>query len=380
MVLKKFCPILFLLTLTTNINAEGLKYQTFSTPIAPDENTLLRTAIGVSDYSLSRLKNVNPPEKDCSEKQVQITPPKEMNEAFCFCELTDEEIKKFPFIGEFKAIDYDLVSGNDNLLHGIMRRSDAWLPYDGDDKGRTFSIGNDFTILGSEGELKLGLHTTGFGKLTTVNGQKWSPDSKRYLEFIERDTLSIRADKYLHQKENSKYRLFGEFKLDHFNDEANGARYFQEKWHYAFRDLGMVQYKYLNHMKPMTEATASIGIGRDIDFDLSRFKCQFRSEVQVGLSTYDPNPIVAKGRVSAKVTHGDIPWIAVSLWAQEAKDLLGRESGKGLIVSFPIKGKNVTITPYFGVEKHKSTLDRSFASDPKKSSEAYHVLGISVRY
>lgn len=363
-----------------SLQAEGLNSHNFSAPVSPDDEILLRTAINVSDYSMNKLNAVDDSKKDCTEKDPTVEVEKQTQEAFCFCELTEEEAKRLPFIGEFKGVEYDLVSGNDNLLHGLVRQWDPWLPYDGDDRGRTFSIGNDFTIFGDEGELKIGLHSTGFGRLTKVDGKNWSSDGKRYLEFLERDTLSLRADKYFYQKEDSKFRLIGELKLDHFNDEGNGARYFQEKWHEALEDMGTIQYKYRDHMKPMTEATVSIGVGRDFDFDLSRFKCQFRSEVQVGLSTYDPNPIVAKGRLSTKITHRDVPWMAVSLWAQEAKDLMGRESEKGLVVSFPIKGKNVTVTPYFGVEKHKSSLDRSYASDQKKASEIYHVLGISVRY
>lgn len=377
LILKKSLPlILFLFSL----NAEELKVNTFSLPVAPSEEILLRNALNLSEYSISQIADSSLSQKDCTEKDpvAAKTPAKE--EAFCFCELTDEEIKRLPFIGEFKAIEYDLVTGNDNFLHGIARHWDKWLEYDGDDRGRTFGIGNDFSILGSEGELKIGLHSTGFGRLSQVDGKYWSPDNKRYLEFLERDTFSLRADKFLFQKENSKIRLIGELKLDHFNDEGDGARLFQEKWHQASEKFGIIQYKYKDHLKPMTETTISVGIGRDFDLDVARFKCQFRSEVQLGLSTYNQSPLVAKGRLSSKITHQDIPWMAVSLWAQEAKDLMGHESSQGLNVSFPIKGKNVTVTPYFGVEKHKSSLDRSYASDQNKASELYHVLGVTIRY
>lgn len=382
----KNLTLLLPLLLPIGTLAESFNTKGFSAPESPDEEVLMRTAINLSEYSLKKTSTLSSSksdkngDKDCPDKKQEIETPPPQQEAICFCELTEEEKKRLPFIGKIEAVEYDLITGNDNLLHGGLRLWDKWLPYDGDDRGRTFSIGGNYSLIGSEGELKIGLHSTGFGNLATQDGFKYDPEKKRYLNFLERDTFSLRADKYFNQTENSKNRLIGELHLDYFNDEGLGAQSFQKAWHKGFEGLGMIQYSYRDHMKPKAEVSAFIGFGKDYELDISRFKCQFKAEAKVGISTMSGNPFLASGAVSSKFSHRDIPWLAVTLWAQESKDLFGRESSQGAKINFPIKGKSVVVSPFIGVEKHRSHLDKTYASDPKKASELYHVIGISIRY
>lgn len=333
------------------------------------------------------------PKKDCDDEKVVDAPkktaPEEGKELFCICELGGDGLKVkdakklWPIVGEIEYVEGTITTGNDNFLHGAAQKSSLLKPYDGDDRGRTFGGGVDYRIVGSDGELRLTLDSTGFGKFSPQNGYRRTSDGKYYLNFRELNTLGLRLDHNIAKSETSKTYLTSEFKFINQTDTGNLSRATQEWWHNVTNTNGqIIQYKYLREKDDENTVVLMSGIGKEWIHNLGNWKCQSRAEMAVGMSYGTGGKMSAEGKAfaSATVSHSALPWVALSSWLQGSAGAMGTAVSGGLQLSLEKKIKNVIVKPFIGVERHRTDMDKSFGSVSGKPYENYHVLGVTIKY
>lgn len=357
--------------------------------LPPTEKDLMAVSFNFLDESKKIMSKV--PEKDCettnkSEAKVKAPEPKG-EEIFCLCEL-DEKYIKDPSLVEKVLGKYDseltINTGNDNFLHGAFYHMGG-KDYDGDDRGRTFSGGLDYSLVGTEGEFKLSLDSTGFGKFTKVDGYRKTSDGKYYLNFREVNTLDFRLDKNISKTESSKTFLTGEFKFTNETDEGNLSRGVQEWWHaYTKKNVAdnVIQYKYINETPDRNTMSFMAGAGKEWIKNIGNWKCQSRLEGRVGMSVnFDGGMSPEVGaKASTKISHSSVPWLALSTWVSGSHGFMGPTAEGGVMISAEKKFKNVIVRPFIGIERHKTNMDKKFGEVSGKPYENYHVLGVTIKY
>lgn len=359
----------------------------------PREEDLLAVSLNLLEES--KKLTMNAPEKDCEEKKTVDAPkkvePAEGQELFCICELNGQglkakDVKKlWPIVGEIESIEGTLTTGNDNFFHGGAQRIDSLKPYDGDDRGRTFGGGLNYRIIGSEGELKLSLDSTGFGKFTPQNGYRKDPNGRYYLNFSETNTVGLKLDKNIAKNENSKTFLTGEFQFINQTDSGNLSRAAQEWWHDVTNKMTggkIIQYNYIKEREDQNTVLIMGGVGKEWINNLGNWKCQSRAELAVGMS-YGTGAMMsaeAKAFASNTISHRALPWVALSTWLQGSAGVMGPAASGGIQLSMEKKIKNVTIKPFIGVERHFTDKDKTFGQVSGKPYENYHVLGVTIKY
>ncbi len=360
----------------------------------PSEEDLMAVSFNFIEESKKIMTKA--PEKDCEDNKIVDAPKKvestEGRELFCICELGGAEGLKvkngkkiWPIVGEVESVEGTLTTGNDNFLHGAAQRVDWMKPYDGDDRGRTFGGGLEYKVIGSEGELKLTLDSTGFGKFTPQNGYRRDADGKYYLNFSETNTLGLKLDKNIAKNEQSKTFLTGEFQFINQTDSGNLSRAAQEWWHDVTNQMTggkIIQYKYLKERENQNTVVMMGGVGKEWVNNLGNWKCQTRAELAVGMSygTGASMSAEAKAFASNTLSHSALPWVALSTWLQGSAGFRGPAVSGGIQLSMEKKIKNVTIKPFIGIERHFSEKDKSFGQVSGKPYENYHVLGVTIKY
>ena len=332
------------------------------------------------------------PEKDCDTNMsvgtIKEKPAvEEGKEIFCLCELKGEEIKDKSLLNSLIG-DYDseltINTGNDNFMHGVLQRVGG-KEYDGDDRGRTFSGGIDYKLLGTDGELKLSLDSTGFGKFSKVNGYRKTADGKYYLNFRELNTVDIRLDKNFSKSESGKSYLISEFKFTNETDNGNLSRGVQEWWHsYNKKQLGMnvIQYRYLTEEPDRNTMTFMGGAGREWIKDIGNWKCQTRLEAKGGMSIDFKGNMSPEVAVKAenKISHSSVPWLALSTWVQGSAGFMGPSAEAGIMLSAEKKFRKVIVKPFIGIERHRTPMDKKFGEVSGNPYENYHVFGVTIKY
>jgi hypothetical protein len=332
------------------------------------------------------------PARDCNKDELSPPAPELLiapveNEIFCECKLNlKEKEKKYlnGVLGEYESSELTVGTGNDNFLHGALQDS-VLKKYDGDDKGRTFSGNIDYTLTGTEGEFKLSLDTTGFSRLETVNGTKYNSDGKRYLNFLERDTLDLRLDKNISKGDGSKFYLISEVKFTNETDFGSLSRSAQEMWHRKLRDSGVfnaIQYDYIKKESDKKNISTLLGLGKKWVSDVGNWKCQSALEAAGGMSINLKGNMSPEFSASAstKASYSSLPWLALSSWINASSGFQGKALEMGLKLSVEKKIKNVRVIPFIGIEYHKTETDKKYGSVNGKPYEAYHVLGVSIKY
>jgi len=326
------------------------------------------------DMANERIDNLKP-KLPCKDGViVEIKKPEEKE---CDCKFKG-------LIGKIESQEFSFNSGNDNFLHGTLNLyAPSLRQYDGNDLGRTFNTGIDYSLLGSEGRLKLNLDSTGFGKYTTVNGAWRDNVGDHYLVFRELDTLSVKYDKFLKKTDDKK--IFGsvEFKLENETDDGHISRDIQNSWHHAFTyDNGKHPryYNYVQENEDQTTVKILAGGGIDLEKTLAGITCTETLSGKAGLSYNSKLDYVYSARTETKLKATAIPYLVVSLWGEISRDFRGLSKEGGVEISFPMKIKRVTIKPYIGVEKHISPLDKSYGTPSGNPYEIYNTIGMRVNW
>ncbi len=344
--------------------------------ITPTSEDKLTAAVNMGEVSTTMTKALNSSKKDCNDSKERMS-LKPKNEVICFCEL---EAKKHPLIGALLFTEQDIATGNDNLFHGLPRLIPGFIKYDGTDYGRTFGLGTGVKFVGDKGEASVRFDSTGFGKGVNYNGSFYNPERKRNLEFTEQNTLALRLDKFWDIKADGKNRTFVEVDYVEETDKGKLAMPVQNWWHKMNGEKHAVPYNYLNHLqKDGHDVKVQIGVGKDLNLDLSKWKCLVRAEAKAGFSS-KKGGVIASAKVSTVAKHRAISWLAVSLYAESLSGSEGHEKHRGLTLSFPFKANQVEIEPYLGIERHQTALDKKTEKSGANPYEPYHTLGIKIRY
>ena len=309
-------------------------HDTLATPQILDPNSaVIKRSCVENSSTLSDSPNLGTIEVNRSTVLDLSSVPSQSNEAICFCDLSSEEIKELeiPLIGHVRSQEFGLRTGNDNFLHGAIRMTDL-IKYDGNDLGRTFDLGLKYRLTGTKGELTLGLDSTGYGRnaieyesisLTRGligyfhDGMFVRPVLK--MEFMEEDRLSLRYDRFFPDQSSpsqnsssngpllNRTRVFTELALTHQNDHGPLAQNIQAQWHQYFADRGFNVYDYRDFMKSKNSWSAFIGVGRDVSADLGRWRCQLKTEAQVGYDSKKSVGLSASAKAELTASHQKIP-------------------------------------------------------------------------
>ncbi len=358
--------------------------------LPPSDKDLMAVSFNFLEESKKVMSKV--PEEDCDkkrEKEKKVVEKPQGQEIFCLCELKDGQIKD-PSLLESLIGEYDseltINTGNDNFLHGgLQKMGDKARSLDGDDRGRTFNGGLNYSLIGTEGELSLKLDSTGFGKFSKVDGYRKTPDGKYYLNFREVNTLDLRLDKNLKKSETEKSYWIGEFKFTNETDDGNLSRGVQEWWHtFNKKQMGMnvIQYKYLNEEPDKNTVTIMGGLGKEWIKNIGNWKCQTRLEAKAGASVdFSGNmSMELAAKAENKLSHSSVPWLALSTWVQAGTGFMGPSAEGGIMLSAEKKFRKVTIKPFIGIERHRTSMDKKFGEVSGNPYENYHVLGVTIKY
>ena len=356
----------------------------------PTESDLMVVSLNLMDQSKKIMSSNS--KSDCDEnmsKEVVKAEVPEERVVNCICELGDlgkkDEQLFESLIGKYEGSELTLNTGNDNLFHGGLQRIPSFKKYDGDDRGRTFNGGIDYTLFGKEGQLRLNLDSTGFGKFSSVDGYRRTSSGEYYLVFREVNTLKLSADKYLSRDEAQKTFVTGQFRFTNETDMGNLSRSVQQGWHKITRDMmddNIIQYKYLKENEDKNTVTAMGGMGKEWYQNLGNWKCDTGVQVQVGMSIDDTKKTSAEllARAQNRLSHKAFPWMALSTWVQGTSGFQGPSVEGGIMLSVEKKIKGVIIKPFIGIERHRTPMDKKFGSVNGNSYENYHVLGVTIKY
>ncbi len=383
---------LFLLYLLIHVSSLKAEEPTYVEPTLED---IMNVNLLTLDYSLLQVETNK---KDCQE-QLQIK-PEVKNKIFCFCdvdkkdpvpdigpgiELKSKWKKVYPFLGELQSIEYKFSNGNDNFLNGVLQYSPSLRKFDGDDKGRTFGIENQLKLFGKEGDISLSANSYGLGKLTDKNGSKTSFNNKRYLNYLEVNTLSLKFDSVFSKSESPSLKTtdysIATFMYEQSTENGKYSKELQRWWHHQFKNF--IQYDYVTESEDVNTIKVMGGIGREIIANLGNWKCTSRAELQIGMSQSSSaskqkssfnSEVSAYG--SMNLTHSKVPWMALNVWLQSSKGYEGVSKDGGIEISFPIKQVNYTLKPFLGIQRHSNDRDKKYG----KTNENYHVLGVMIQY
>lgn len=358
--------------------------QTFFPPTEEDLKNINIAFLNELNSFSSSSKN-----RECSNdgnEKTESAPPEEA-EFFCICNLQGlkehEQSLLNSLIGEKISQELVLTTGNDNFLHGALQ-NDSLKKYDGNDRGRTFSGGIDYTLSGKDGEFKIKLDSTGFSTLSNLNGNTRSSDGKRYLNFREVNTLDIRLDKNILKDDRTKTFFISELKFTNETDSGNFSRNAQKVWHGQSQKLGLnvIQYNYLKENPDRNTTTLLAGIGKEWIHNLGNWKCQSHLEAQGGMSVNFQGKIDPEiaSRAEHKLINSSLPWLALTSWLQASSGFSGTSKEAGLLLSAEKKIKKVTISPFLGVERHETSRDKKYGGPEGNPYEVYHVLGVKIKY
>lgn len=390
----------------------NLSFAQESTPFhSPSARDLVEVSVGILDHVEETLKT--PLAKNCDgiKEAAKKEVPKE--EAFCVCQLKNtgprKKIKDTNiFVGEVDSTQWKVVTGNDNFLHGVLQLNPALKKYDGDDRGRTFSIGANYKIVGSDGEFSVNALSTGFGKfdpqtvvynIPSLGGGSSQqsvqfnrdPDGLYYLNFREVNSVDTRLD-FNFDKKNSdtlqtKSYFISDLKFEQATDNGYMAHDIQKFWHKTAKELSSktIQYHYLKENGDINTLTLKGGVGKEWIKDVGNWKCATRAEVMASVNfanadsanTTTPE-ISANG--SVQLTNTQVPWLALSMWLSGSESSEDSKREGGVEISFPIKRKNYVIKPFIGIERHKTKLDTEYGQENGKPYENFHILGVVVKY
>lgn len=376
--------LIILILMTFQLNAE----ETIPTELTTKDIMQVNLVVmEVAETKLNELNTLKPCPQNPSQTNVTV-PSKKIGEQAnveCNCKLDQENGSLFfSLVGNNVTHEMGFIDGNDNFLNGLLAYGpEKYKKYNGDDLGRTFQIGSSYQIKGDSGELKLTLDSTGFGKYVKQKGSWYDKDYHHYLVFRELDTVDLTFKKDESRSDNAKNYSIYEIKYEGQTDSGNVAREIQDKWHHSININGKTPriYHYLNEAPDSHEVTAFYGLGTELSKKMAGLKCDAKVEGKVGASTGSEGTYLAMGaRGEIKITPQVMPYLVMSLWGEMNRDYKGNSRDSGVEFSFPIKGRELVVTPFIGFEKHYSKMDTSFATDPSRANEVFSTFGFNVKW
>ena len=154
-------------------------------------------------------------------------------------------------LGPLVKRDFEFETGNDNFFHGLYRLfSKKIILKDGDDVGRTFSLGGHYNLWGEKAGFRLEANSTGWGrpiKHPDYDDVYLLDDQGRfYQQFLERDMLTAS----LRLKTSIPWFYWiagGEFEYD--TDNGPIVQKIQNRWHQATKGYKVIQYHNVHWQK-----------------------------------------------------------------------------------------------------------------------------------
>lgn len=176
--------------------------------------------------------------------------------------LVDRKMAQEGFInlGKLQGVSVELNTENDNFLHGIGRQfieDTSQLPWwEGDDRGRTFSVSSSAEMIYEKGSIKISPYTSGYSELTRVDGKIRDEENRRYQNFVSVDGLELEVR--INQTNGDKYiKIIGS--VERLTDSDKGlARKIQDAWHEAGN---AIDYRYLDHRSDKTRLQGGLAVG-----------------------------------------------------------------------------------------------------------------------
>lgn len=203
------------------------------------------------------------------------------------------ERQGFLSLGKLTGVSIELITNNDNFLHGLSQNTgltEHRRGIEGDDRGKTFGINGEVKLEFESGELSIRSTHQGYGRLApqpstfVINGQEYTTyhrqnaNGEHYQEFMNIEGLEVEIKKVLpgsdvYIKLDGKQEIF---------DQKGLAQKLQQKWHDMHKDSGIIQYENLDHMDKTKRYEIGASVGKDfLLYQNSRH--QIRSELSTGL-------------------------------------------------------------------------------------------------
>lgn len=255
----------------------------------PSERELLEDAFNLKDYALSQVEartgdcNPDSPEnkKDPSLSTI-LYAADDVNSDKVNEEIIENKLREEGFLplGELVGLKVEIMTSNDNPLHGILGENGLGVTnygkgIEGDDRGKTFGIGSQVALDFTEGEISLRQYSNGYGRKApqaeiikigdqtyTTNWKSSDANGRLYQEFLSIDGLELEVVKSFPGK-NVFVKLIGRREV--LDDEGGLAQTIQKNWHKS-TGSDNVQYNYVDHRDKDTRYSAEFGVGRNFNF------------------------------------------------------------------------------------------------------------------
>lgn len=251
----------------------------------PSERELLEEAFQVRDYALGQVEartgdcdpNAAQNQKDPSYTNVVYSADaakiEEDNEKIIEAALANRGF--FP-LGELSGMKIEIMTSNDNFLHGALSENGLGLTQsgkgiEGDDRGKTFGIQGEVALDFTEGGIAIRKYAKGYGKKVPqaeeikIGQQVFKTQFKDkdgsgryYQEFLSIDGVEFEVVKSF-PAHNVYLKFIGRREV--LDDQSGLAKTMQENWH----KNASVKYNYLDHRDRETRYSAEIGVGKSFD-------------------------------------------------------------------------------------------------------------------
>lgn len=262
-----------------------IRHAGFEQSSAPTTEDLFITALAMKDEAFSTLSPKTSGDCFGDRKKKKTTAPEfrfkphmskvkdEVGEALFELKMNEEG---FFNLGELTKLKVELMTSNDNFLHGMANEQNLGLVkngkgIEGDDRGCTFAISTGVEAEFEKGGLALRSYSKGCSRLApqksyiTIAGKPFEIEKRRddkgrvYQEFISVDGLELEVKKTISGKVYGKVLARREV----LDDQGGLAKVMQENWH-SLNDKA-VQYNYVDHMEKRVRYSSEIRLGTNFE-------------------------------------------------------------------------------------------------------------------
>lgn len=368
----------------------------------------------VVDFNIISLKNINSyletKISDCYDSTsprdgISLNINKENEQSLTNLQLENEG---FVLLGKLESVKLELLSSNDNPLHGALGAAGitSWASgIEGDDRGKTFGYDLSATAKFEKGEVSVRKTSTGYGRLKPKDGNKYmyngqvytskiynDEDGKRYQEFLSIDSTEIEIKRLIGQ--NDIYlKVIGRQKV--MDDTSGDSKDIQTKWHKSTKDSikdGGIEYHYLDYMKKRSGVEAYVEVEKQVKL-FSSNDLDISSSTYAGVQTSElgSSERFAKVGGEVKVVFNDnqeskkFPSWEVRMYAQakryddkETGHLLGASVAKNFSIT-----KNSVVYIKAGVDYNHDRYSVEYGQEEIKRHgrlDIDHQLGIGFEY
>ncbi len=365
---------------------------------ATDEQ-LIETSFALSKLAEKTLANK---EVECNEENGIKTPTNKTkkNEEYVYCEcelpkdikLALNDNSSAPsFDGEYWD-DYSLVgnveesslrinTSNDNHLHGLFSKAGGQ-DLDGNDRGRTFGLNLDYSLIGSEGEFRVNYESVIFTQLKEADKDGYyyvNEDGEFLQDLLERNRLDVSLRRLM---DKDKYLIVG-VELEQLTDDGKVAGPIQRAWHKINKKN--IQYDNQDYRDDEINLTVYGGLGKSWMKDIGNWKCTSKIEGTLGQNILNFDDTYIKARGEVEFNSNDLlggreenPFVLLSAWAEGSLETEGDyTTGAGVTMSFPRQLGKWEIKPEVGFSIKDEKEDRYFSQAQSTKLEPESHIGIT---